>query len=51
MTPFDFHRQNAVVEPIDRRLFAKARSTAKDVLLAVAIGSGLALALVQWWSS
>jgi hypothetical protein len=25
-------------------------SAAKDVLLAVFIGAGLALALVQWWS-
>lgn len=52
MTSINQFRQNCVVEPIDRRLFTTSRRDAiKGVLLAVAIGTGLALALVAWWSA
>lgn len=52
MTPFDLYRQNATIEPIDRRIFnTQRRESIKSVLLAVAIGTGLALALVSWWSA
>lgn len=38
-------RENYAPAPAPRQV-----STVKDVLLAVAIGTGLALALVQWWA-
>lgn len=38
-------RENYAPEPAPRPV-----STVKDVLLAVAIGTGLAFALVNWWA-
>lgn len=52
MTPLDFHRQHATIEPIKREIFTRRRhEVVLDYLLAVVIGTGLALALVSWWSS
>ena len=51
MKAIDFYRQNAVIEPIKRQIFTRRRDTVLDVLTALAIGAGLALALVQWWSA
>lgn len=51
MTPFDFHRQNYVVEPIGRRIFTSRRDTVLGAFVACAIGAGLALVLVAWWSA
>lgn len=51
MTTFDRYRQNAEIDNFNRTIFITRRNKALDILLAVLIGVGLALALVQWWSS
>jgi hypothetical protein len=39
-------RQNAVIEPAPQ-----PATPAKDLVLAIVIATGLALALVAWWSA
>jgi len=51
MTTFDRYRQNAEIDNFNRTIFITRRNKALDIIVAVLIGSGLALALVQWWSS
>lgn len=51
MTTFDRYRQNADLDTFNRTIFITRRNKALDIIVAVLIGSGLALALVQWWSS
>ena len=45
------HTQHATPQTINRLLFARKPSKALDVIAAVVIGAGLALALVAWWSA